>query len=204
VIILAGVGCFVGVVANSIEYMIERGEKRLRDEKLNMIIGILFSEVGTDLLKTFSVQDPKIEEIRSALTVSNNWSESDFSRAVETLKHHTPRLDSRMVDLEDLNIFFTRHKGFLLSLLENPQMIEHESFVPLLLAVFHLEEELHVRKRLTYLPSTILPKDINQIYGLLIVEWLTWMKNLKQGYPHFFSLAMRTNPFDANASPILE
>jgi voltage-gated potassium channel len=207
VIILAGVGCFVGVVANSIEYMIERGEKRLRDEKLNMIIGIFFSEVGTDLLKTFSVQDPKIEEIRSALIVSNNWSESDFSRAVETLKHRTPRLDSRIVDLEDLNIFFTRHKGFLLSLLENPQMIEHESFVPLLLAVFHLEEELHVRKRLTDLPSSDydhLTEDINQIYGLLIVEWLTWMKNLKQDYPHFFSLAMRTNPFDANASPILE
>jgi hypothetical protein len=75
------------------------------------------------------------------------------------------------------------------------------------LAVFHLEEELHVRKRLTNLPPSDydhLTEDINQIYGLLIVEWLNYMKNLKQNYPHFFSLAMRTNPFDANASPILE
>jgi hypothetical protein len=34
----------------------------------------------------------------------------------------------------------------------------------------------------------------------LIMQWLDYMKHLKHDYPYLFSLAMRTNPFDANAS----
>src|SRR5512145_1023661 len=53
-IIITGVGCFVGVAANSIESMIDERERKTRVEKLNMIIGIFFSELGTKLLKKFS------------------------------------------------------------------------------------------------------------------------------------------------------
>ncbi|MDD1697925.1 MAG: hypothetical protein LUQ36_06150 [Methanoregula sp.] len=70
-----------------------------------------------------------------------------------------------------------------------------------------MTEELNIRKRLTDLPSPDydhLSEDINRICGFLIVEWLTYMKHLKQNYPHLFSLAMRTNPFDADASPMVE
>jgi voltage-gated potassium channel len=207
VIILAGVGCFVAIVANSIEYMVTQKQRRLSDKKLNMLIGVFFSEVGTNLLKQFSAQDPKIDEIRSALIVTNNWSKSDFSHAETVLKNHVLSLDSRTVNLVELNEFLTRHKGFLLSLLENPEIIEHESFVPLLLAVFHLTEELTVRERLTDLPSSDLNHltgDINRIYGLLIIEWITYMKHLKINYAHLFSLAMRTNPFDIHASAIVQ
>jgi voltage-gated potassium channel len=42
VIILTGVGCFVGVAANSIESMIDDRERKTRLEKLNMITGIFF------------------------------------------------------------------------------------------------------------------------------------------------------------------
>ena len=92
-IILAGVGCFVGVVANAIEYMIDKRERSLRIEKLNMIIGVFFSEVGTKLLKKFSAIDPDIQEIRSALIVSNNWSDEDFIKTTTLLKAHAFRLD---------------------------------------------------------------------------------------------------------------
>jgi len=206
-IILTGVGCFVGVVANAIEYLVDERERRLRNEKLNMIIGVFFSEVGTKLLKKFCAEDSSAEKIRSALIVSNNWSDADFSNAAAALKHYISRLDSRTIPLEELHGFLTHHKGFLLALLENPQMIEHDSFTPLLQAVFHLTEELIARERLTGLPSADyahLSVDINRVYGLLMVEWLTYMKHLKHNYPYLFSLAMRTNPFDAHASPILQ
>jgi len=71
-IILTGVGCFIGVAANSIESMIDERERKIRIEKLNMIIGIFFSEVGTKILKKFSEHDTTIHEIRSALIISNN------------------------------------------------------------------------------------------------------------------------------------
>lgn len=207
IIILTGVGCFVGFIANSIEYLVAKRERKLRVKKLNMIIGVFFMEVGTNLLKKFSAQDPAIEEIRSALLVSDNWSDSEFSHADGVLKNHIPKLNSRTIDLGELRDFLVRYKGFNLSLLENPQLVEHENFIPLMLEIFHMTEELNLRKRLTDLPSPDydhLSEDINRIYGFLIVEWLTYMKHLKLNYPPLFSLAMRTNPFDADASPMVE
>ena len=205
-IILAGVGCFVGVVANTIEYMIDKREHTQRLAKMNMMIGVFFSEVGKKMLKKFSANDSGIEEIRSALIVTNNWSEEDFARALALLKQHVYLLDSRTIRLDELHGFLTRHKGFMLSLLENPQLVEHDTFTDLLHAAFHLAEELIARERLSDLPQTDydhLSGDITRVYGLLVIEWLTYMKHLKKHYPYLFSLAMRTNPFDANASAIV-
>jgi voltage-gated potassium channel len=206
VIILTGVGCFVGVIANAIEYMIDERERIQRLEKLNMIIGVFFSELGTKLLKKFSAADPSLQGIHAALIVSNNWSADDFARAEAVLKGRVSRLDSRAVGLEELHLLLAQHKDLLLSLLENPQMIEHDRFIPLLQAVFHLAEELAAREQLTGLPPTDydhLSGDINRVYGLLVIEWLAYMRHLKQYYPYLFSLAMRTNPFDAQASPVV-
>ena len=135
----------MGFIANSIEYLIAQRERKLRVKKLNMIIGVFFTEVGTNLLKKFSAQDPVVEEIRSALLVSDNWSDSEFSHSDAVLKNHIPQLNSRTIDLGELREFLIRYKGFNLSLLENPQLIEHENFIPLLLEIFdgrieHTEE----------------------------------------------------------------
>jgi voltage-gated potassium channel len=207
VIILTGVGCFIGVAANSIESMIDEKERKTRIEKLNMIIGLFFSEVGTKILKKMSVHDPSIDEIRSMLIVSNNWSNAEFAHARSVLEKHVYNLDSRSVPIEDLHAFLMHHKGFLLALLENPQLIEHDSFTPLLQALFHLTEELMAREKLTGLPEADyahLSGDINRVYRLLLIEWLTYMQYLKQNYPYLFSLAMRQNPFDKNASVIVK
>ena len=42
--------------------------------------------------------------------------------------------------------------------------------------------------------------DIKRAYTLLVFEWLSYMKHLKNNYPYLFSLAMRLNPFDENAT----
>jgi len=39
---------------------------------------------------------------------------------------------------------------------------------------------------------------------LLVHQWLDYMKHLKDNYPYLFSLAMRANPFDQDASPIVK
>jgi len=45
---------------------------------------------------------------------------------------------------------------------------------------------------------------MKRAHVLLIVEWLAYMKHLKINYPYLFSLAVRMNPFDPNASPIVK
>jgi hypothetical protein len=97
-------------------------------------------------------------------------------------------------------------RDFLLRLLENPNLLEHETFTEHLRAVFHLTEELTSREDLMGLPDTDyahLSGDIQRAYGLLVHQWLDYMRHLKDNYPYLFSLAMRINPFDQSASPIV-
>ncbi|KUG20382.1 MAG: hypothetical protein KO206_08315 [Methanomicrobiaceae archaeon] len=180
--------------------------KRSRLEKLNMVIGTFFSEVGTTLLTFLSDHDPRLDEIRSDLIVTDDWSGEDFSRVQERLRGYGYEVDAGRIDLACLHSFLRERRDFMLRILENPAVLEHEAFTDLLRAAFHLTEELERRADLSRLPETDrdhLAGDIRRIYALLARQWLDYMRFLKKDYPYLFSLAMRTNPFDEEASPIV-
>jgi len=181
-------------------------ETRARLEKLNMVIGAFFSEVGTHLLTLLSDADPALEEIRSDLVVDADWTEEEYRRVSARLKGRRYSVDLAKIDLEDLRLFLTAKRDFLLRLIENPTLLEHESFTGLLRAAFHLTEELAGRRDLTSLPESDMRHitgDIVRSYSRLVGEWLDYMRHLKDNYPYLFSLAMRTNPFDETASPVV-
>ena len=74
-------------------------------------------------------------------------------------------------------------------------------------SVFHLTDELLQREDFALLPAADLQhlaQDLRRALQLLVLEWLAYMRHLKHAYPYLFSLAMRTNPFDADASPIFQ
>jgi hypothetical protein len=176
-------------------------------EKLNMLTGVFCDEVGTELLSHFFRFDLFFDKIRKNLIVTNNWSDKDFANAVKLVKGCDFRLDSRRSDLEILRKFLVKKRDFLLRLLENPNLLEHESFTDLLWAVFHLTDELEKRENLKQLPDTDyehISDDMKRAYILLIYEWLSYMKHLKNRYPYLYSLAVRINPFNPDASPIVE
>lgn len=181
-------------------------EKRSILEKLNMVIGTFFSEVGTRLLESLSGLDPQSEVIRSQLALTAQWSEKDFSVVSKLLVNHAYAVEAEKSALDDLKAFLMSNRDFLLRVLENPNLLEHESFTNLLWAVFHLTEELAHREDVRRLPDSDyshLAGDMQRAYVLLTSEWLAYMKHLSENYPYLFSLAMRTNPFDPYASPIV-
>jgi hypothetical protein len=191
-----------------IETAISEREKSILIEKLNMVIGVFFSEVGTDLLHTIKYLDPENHKLREILLISQNWSENDFLDAENKIKdfHHRLEIDEHDMAsikfLQDLKTFLVDKRRFLLALLENPNLLEHETFTELLRAVFHLMDELDHREDLTQLPSADylhLSSDTARAYGLLIHEWLKYMQHLMKNYPYLFSLAVRMNPFDPMA-----
>ncbi|KUL05103.1 MAG: hypothetical protein XE10_0261 [Methanoculleus marisnigri] len=53
--------------------------KRERLEKLNMVIGTFFSEVGTGLLTFLSDHDPRLPEVQQDLVVTDAWTPEIFS-----------------------------------------------------------------------------------------------------------------------------
>jgi hypothetical protein len=177
--------------------------KRERLEKLNMIIGTFFSEVGIELLTYFSNQAPGLDK---RLVIRENWSDKEFTSVSNELKDCSYQVKMLEIELKALHQWLSGKRDFLLRLLENPVLLEHESFSELLRSVFHLTEELNWRKDLNNLPESDLQHiafDINRAYKHLVVQWLSYMQYLNRNYPYLFSLALRTNPFDENSNPIV-
>ena len=107
-----------------------------------MVIGTFFSQTGTRLLVFFSEADPGIEEIRKYLIVKKDWDENDFADVSQRLRKYDYVVKAYSLDLLNLRDFLEQRNDSLLRLLENPVMLEHETFTELLMAVFHLKEEL--------------------------------------------------------------
>lgn len=180
--------------------------RRERLEKLNMVIGIFFSEAGTALLTWLSDHDPGLEAVRRDLVVRDDWLGEDFARVRERLAQRQYRVAVDRADLVPLKAFLVEKREFFLRLLENPTLLEHEEFTGVLRAVFHLTEELEHREDLAHIPGSDLAHltgDADRVYGLLVSRWMDYMHYLKDNYPYLFSLAMRTNPFDRTASPVV-
>lgn len=167
-------------------------------KKMNMIVGVFFGEVGTVLLKFLSAFDSQSSKIGVRPIVAGNWSEQEFSTVKKYVKDYDCRIDIHKGDLQGLRDFLIGERRFLLTLMQNPNLLEHETFTDLMWAVSHLTEELSQRKDVRNLPNADyehLVGDIKRAYILLITEWLAYIKHLKESYPYLFSFAVRTNPF---------
>jgi hypothetical protein len=205
-LILLGVGTFLGVVANATEVMLNRRERKIRMEKLNIVIGVFYSEVGTRLLTLFAHADNQADTLGSRMVIKADWKEKDFLSASQRIRNYRSGLDIHKIDLKELRDFLLAKRALLISLLENPILMEHESFTDLLWAIFHFCDELTHRKDFKKLPESDkahLAGDINRAYLLLIRQWLHYMIYLQKSYPYLFSLAIRINPFDKEATPIV-
>lgn len=206
-LIVLGGGSFLGVIANGTELALLKREARNRMRKINMVLGIFFSETGYQLLSIFSRCDTEIESIRQHLMVSTKWTGDHFIAARRQLKKHEFNLDiNDLLELKDLRDFLISQRRSLISLLENPAIIEDEGFSETLLSVFHLTDELNCRESFDSLPSTDvrhLAMDMSRSYRFMLEQWLYYLQHLKVHYPYIFSLAIRKNPFDPHASPVI-
>jgi hypothetical protein len=195
---------FVTLIINQ---LLSNREKKAKLKKMNMVIGTFFSEVGGELLCKFLHFEKNEKELRAVVLHDRRWADKDFSLLHERLRGFPYDIDSRCGSLPDVKAFLTGRRAFLLSLLGNTNLLEHDTFTDLLWAVFHLTDELVYREDFTRLPEVDLQhlaQDLRRAFHLLVLEWLAYMRHLKHDYPYLFSLAIRTNPFDADASPIFK
>ncbi len=194
------------IVTLIIHRVLSHKEKQGRLEKLNMVIGVFFSEVGLKLLTYISDSDPSLDDIKSNLIIDGDWDSKEFLRVERILNNYDYKIDRTKIDWVLLKDLLKEKRDFLLRLLENPVLLEHEYFTELLRSVFHITEELENRDDLSSLPESDLEHiaiDLQRVYTNIISQWLKYMLHLKDNFPYLFSLAMRGNPFDANASFIV-
>lgn len=185
----------VGVI---VERLIARRAKDAIAQKLNMVIGAFFSELGAPLLARLLPAMCGAGEIQERLHVRASWKKEDFSRAFQYARTLQCEVDLRRVDLYALRAYMVEKRDFILRLLENPNLIEHDRFTDLLWAVTHVVEELEARPTLTDLPEADeahLQLDVRRAYNALMAEWILYVEHLKTAYPYLFSLVVRMHPF---------
>ena len=194
---LAFLPIYIIVVTLTMEQLLKERERQTLRRKLNMVIGVFFSEVGTRLFRDLSRCIVQHEQLRASLLITAHWKDTDFTSALSLLQNHELKVDSAMIDIDELKRFLVDRRGFLVGLMENQSLLEHEAFTDLLWAVFHLVEELDARESfdgISHADLEHLNGDIRRVFGHLSREWVLYMQHLKQDYPYLFSLAVRLNP----------
>jgi hypothetical protein len=185
-----------------IDNLLKSKDKQTRLEKMNMVIETFFSEMGSELIRRFLRFD-KSSKIGESLNITAEWTDAQYHSVKRSLGGLNFNISCDSADLISLRGFVTQKRQFLLTLLANPNLLEHESFTELLRATFHLIEELIGRKDLETISKADrehLAGDIRRAYLLLNSQWLDYMLHLKHNYPYLYSLAVRTNPFNPSAS----
>lgn len=193
---------FVPVQVLLVTLIIERflalREKEAMLTKLNMVIGAFYSEVGNELLRRMLPLCSDRARLEAELRIDAGWGAETFRRAGTAMVATPPAVHYDAAQFADLQAWLRSQRPFLLGLLQNPNLLEHEMFTDLLLAIGHLSEELDARHDFAALPpsdSAHLCGDLQRVAGLLLREWLTYLHHQQRHYPYIFSLALRTNPF---------
>lgn len=187
------------------QWMVRKAKEDIRT-KMNMVIGAFYSEMGLTLLKKFQLFDAQCELLQPIMQIELKWNAADFLRAKQRLLQHHFAIACNSDELTLMKTYLIEKRSILLLLLENPNLLEHESFTDLLWALSHFSEELAVRETLSNLPQADylhLAGDLQRAYVLMLSEWLSYIQHLRDDYPYIFSLIVRTNPFNENASPII-
>lgn len=191
------------LVTVMIDGVTQRRQKEELKQRLNMVIGAFFSQAGTQLLGLIAATDSALAEVRDDLVARPSWKADDYSRARAAFAAHEAKIDLGSCDLNALKTVLSAQKAYILGLLGNQSLLEHERFTDLLWAVTHLAEELEVRADLENLsvPDVAhLKGDTRRAYVLLGTQWIEYLAHLQANYPYLFSLATRTNPLDPDAS----
>ena len=189
-------GLVVTLIIAELMVIMNRGA---RIQKTNMVIGVFFSEIGTDLLRSLYISDPQAMTLRETFESAGDLNAKEVVSLMKKIDDYPFRINLDKPALNDLRQMLTARRDFMVRLLENPSLLENEKFTDLLWAIFHLTEELDARTDLSRIPESDfehLKGDISRSYGYLFREWLMYMRHLHDKYPFLYSFAMRTSPIE--------
>jgi len=187
------------------ELLRRRSQQEMR-AKLNMVIGVFMSEMGTRLLALFARADANTPALVEQLNLEIAWRQREVIAAQTRARSHAFAITCEPRQLAEMKSFLLAQRAFMLTLQGNPNLLEHEGFTDMLWAISHFSEELAYRDSLAHLPEADLRHlagDMQRAYALLLTEWLEYLSHLCVEYPFIFSLVVRTNPYNSQASAII-
>lgn len=156
------------------------------------------------MLREMANADKEMNICRDKLVIGYDWEDSDFKNAARIMSVYEFDLEIEPEQIESIKTFLLAKRNFMLRLLENPNLLEHDSFTEVLWSVFHITDELGARGEIRKTSGNDyrhLVLDLQRVYRCLTLEWITYMNHLKNDYPYLYSFAVRTNPFNPEIAP---
>ena len=196
----------VVIVTIVLQKILSGREKKTRLRNINMEISAFFGEAGTEMILCLLQFSTRCEQLKEQLEITEQWNSADFKKANKLLREYDFVMDSHSGNLAQLKQLLIAKRSFLLRMIENPNLLEHDTFTDTLWSIFHLTDELVARVDLTDLPETDfnhLSIDLKRAFSGLLMEWINYVVHLKSNYPFLFSMAIRKNPFNDHVSVII-
>jgi hypothetical protein len=188
--------CFIPInilaVTLMFEKLVERRAKLERVSKLNMLVGLFFSDIGFTLLKLIVAGDEKIHALDLDFT--------DLKSCETKLKSHNHQVVFENINYSELKELVIGARDILSSLISNESILEHETFADLLMSLMHLRDEIIFIKYTELTPDDCshLKGDLTRVYENLTFQWINYLSHLRQFYPYQYSGAIKFNPFTLN------
>lgn len=188
--------CFIPinslVVTVLLEKLIDVKEKKERMNKLDMLVGIFFSEIGYKLMheiikgdinaKNFVMSFNKLDEIEERIV------KYDYDVYINE------------IDIPYIKELLINNNHLLINLVSNENLHQHEIFTDLLMAVIHLRDEILFMEKYgcNIIDNKHLENDINRVYKSITIQWISYLKYLKINYPFLYNNAVLINPYKFN------
>ena len=195
------------IVTFVIDRLLKRQQRISLMKRVYVAIGIFYNELGNDLLKKFFDLTVNKDKLKDRLKINAHWDAREFDKAEKWVDKSPVIIEVTKENIELLKHFLDSKRIFILNLLENSNLSEHDTFTDTLLSVCHLSDELALRKNFNTIPSADLAHlniDIKRAYHGIIKEWILYMSHIKKEYPFLYSLALRSNPFSESTSVVIE
>ena len=188
--------CFIPInilaVTLVFEKLVERRARLERLNKLNMLVGLFFSDIGFTLLKLITTGDEKLQFL--------DLDFSNLKACINKLNSHDHEVNFEMINYPELKELVIGARDILSSLISNESILEHETFAALLMSLMHLRDEILFiqHKELTQDDCMHLKGDLMRVYKILTFQWINYLSHLKQFYPYQYNSAIKFNPFTIN------
>lgn len=195
------------IVTFVIDRLLKRQQRLSLLKRVNVAIGIFYNELGNELLKYFFNLTTNSELLKTKLDIGASWQNRKFDRTEKWINTSPILIEVTHEKVKELKEFLDSKRLFILTLLENSNLSEHDTFTDTLLGVCHLSDELALRNDLSDIPAADFAHliiDIKRAYHGITKEWILYMNHIKNEYPFLFSLAVRSNPFNDKSSVIIQ
>lgn len=180
--------------------ILEARERIKAANKMNMLVGSFYHEVGNKLLDLIVKGDKAIKEVQAYTQISLKWEIDEFQLLSQILREYKCNLDIDIINLEEISRILELENKFLLGYITNPILDEYEEFGNMIISLLHLSDELKSRynnKTLMDYEKIHIRNDICCAYNRLLLQWVDYMQYLKGVYPELFVKALINSPFDS-------